>query len=240
MKLISFATTIGLALISLPVSAATLYHYTAGHLDGPAFGYVSAAEAAGDFTLTQGFEPHLHNHGGSTGAVINGSVETNETEYEPGDVTLVVAETSTISFNSVNYYWLPQDETDSANQGVGFLGIGIEELNPADWVGGTVTISLVNISGPGNVTSWQDGFPNANIFFDSAGDSITIPAGSHTHFNWGFAVQGDYKLEFAISGNHVDDGLQSKAASYNFQVVPEPSSITLAALGAVALLRRRR
>lgn len=239
MKLKPTATLLGLSLISLPAPAATLF-YTAGHLDGPAIGYVSATEAAGDPMLTQGFEPHLHNEGGATGAVINGVTQTTESEYEPGDVVLVVPDTSTIAFNSVNYYWLPQDETDASNQGVGFLGVGSEELDPADWTGGTITLTLTGFTGPGNITIWQDdSFGGATIFFDSAGDSITIPAGGHTHFNWGFAALGDYELEFTVSGNHMDDGLQTASATYLFQAVPEPSSILLGGLGMVALLGRR-
>lgn len=221
-----------------PLSAATLY--TGGHLDGPAFGYVSAADYALDNSLTQGFEPHLHNHGGADGAIMDSVRVTAESEYQPGDVTIVVPELSTTTLNSQIYYWLPQDETDAANNGVPFLGIGIEELTPSDWTGGTLIVSLASMTGPGNITIWQDGFPTPNIFFDSAGDSITIPAGSHTHFNWGFTAAGAYELEFTISGNHVVDGGQSASGTYGFQVIPEPSSVALGALGALALLRRRR
>lgn len=233
MKLESLLS-IGLA---LPVSAARLY--TGGHLDGPAFGYVSEVEYALDDSLTQGFKPHLHNHGGADGAIMDGVRVTDESEYEPGEVTIVVPALSTTTLNSQNYYWLPQDETDAANNESPFLGIGIEELDPLDWVGGTVTISLASITGPGSISIWQDGFEPV-IFFDSAGDSFTIPAGTHTHFNWGFTAPGAYELEFAITGNHVDDGIQTASGTYNFQVIPEPSAIALGALGAFASLRRRR
>jgi surface-anchored protein len=233
MKLTSLLT-IGLA---LPVSAATLY--TGGHMDGPAFGYVSEAEYALDNSLTQGFEPHLHNEGGADGAIIDGVRVTDDSEYEPGDVTIVVPELSTTTLNSQNYYWLSQDETDAVNNGAPFLGVGLEELNPLDWVGGSVNISLASITGPGSVSIWQDGFEPV-IFFDSAGDSVPFAAGSHTHLNWGFTAPGAYQLEFAISGTHEDDGFQSASGTYNFQVVPEPSAAVLGALGALAMLRRRR
>ena len=209
-------------------------------MDAPAFGYVSVAEHAGDNTLTQGFEPHLHNHGGADGAIIDGVRETNDTEYEPGDVTIVVPEFSVTTLDSLSYYWLPQDETDAANNGAPFLGVGLEELDPLDWTGGSVTISLASISGPGTIAIWQDGFPNPAIFFDSAGDSMSLAAGSHTHFNWGFSTPGIYELEFAISGIHGVDGLQTASAIYTFEVIPEPSTALLTALGALALFRRRR
>lgn len=226
--------------LALPVSAATLHTYTGGHLDAPAFGYLSVAEQALDNSLTQGFEPHLHNHGGADGAIIDGVRVTDESEYEPDDVTIVVPELSTTTLNSQNYYWLPQDETDAANNGAPFLGVGLEELTPLDWTGGNVTISLASISGPGSISIWQDGFPDPTIFFDSAGDSVSLAAGSHTHFNWGFSTPGIYELEFAISGTHVDDGLQSASAVYTFEVIPEPSAALLGAIGALGLLSRRR
>lgn len=226
--------------LAQPVFASTLYTYSGGHLDAPAFGYVSLAEQAMDGSLTQGFEPHLHNHGGADGAIINGVRQTNDTEYEPSEVTIVVPEFSTTTLNSQNYYWLPQDETDAANNAAPFLGIGLEELAPIDWVGGSVTLSLVSISGPGNIVIWQDGFPDPTIYFDSAGDSASLTAGSHTHFNWGFSTPGIYELDFAISGTHADDGLQSASAVYFFEVIPEPSTALLVTLGVFGLLRRRR
>ena len=226
--------SIGLA---LPVSAATLY--TGGHMDSPAFGYVSEAEYALDGSLTQGFEPHLHNEGGTDGAIMDGVRITDASEYEPGEVMIVVPELSTTTLNSQSYFWLPQDETDAANNGTPFLGFGLEELTPADWTGGNVVISLASITGPGSVSIWQDGFEPV-IFFDSAGDSMPFAAGSHSHFNWGFTAPGAYELEFAISGTHVDDGFQSASGTYNFQVIPEPSAAVLGALGAIAMLRRRR
>ena len=103
-----------------------------------------------------------------------------------------------------------------------------------------MTITLTGITGPGSFVMWQDGFPNPTIFADSVGDSFTLAPGSHTHFNWGFAAQGIYQLEFAISGNHVADGFQTASGIYTFEVIPEPSALLLGALGGLALLRRRR
>jgi hypothetical protein len=62
------ALTLPLALaISQPVFAASLL--TGGHIDGPAFGYISDADVISDPLLTQGFEPHFHNEGGPDGAI---------------------------------------------------------------------------------------------------------------------------------------------------------------------------
>ena len=237
MKLKSLLT---LGLI-LPISAQAASLLTGGHMDGPAFGYVSNADVVANPLLNQGFEPHLHNEGGADGAIIDGGRETVPSEYEPGDVTIVVPELSVTTLGSVSYYLLPETEQYASENGTPFLGIGIEELAPGDWVGGTVSLKLLSISGPGDFLLWQDdGFGGANMFFDSAGDSFTLAAGSHTHYNWGFSEKGIYELEFEISGNHVDDDFQSASGLYTFQVIPEPTTTLLGAFGALALLRRRR
>jgi surface-anchored protein len=237
MKLKSLIT---LGLI-LPISAQAASLLTGGHMDGPAFGYVSNADVTLDPLLTQGFEPHYHNHGDPDAAVVDGVAQTAESEYSPGDLIVVVPELSVTTLSSINYYWLPETELDASANGTPFLGIGIEELVPGDWIGGTVSLKLVSISGPGAFLLWQDdGFGGANVFFDSAGDTFTLAAGSHTHYNWGFTEKGTYGLELEISGNHIDDGLQSASGLYTFQVIPEPTTTLLGAFGALALLRRRR
>ena len=182
-----------------------------------------------------------HNHGDPDAAVVDGVAQSAESEYAPGDLIVAVPELSVTTLSSINYYWLPETELDASANGTPFLGIGIEELVPGDWIGGTVSLKLVSISGPGDFLLWQDdGFGGANVFFDSAGDSFTLTAGSHTHYNWGFTEKGTYGLEFEISGNHVDDGIQSASGLYTFQVIPEPTTTLLGAFGALALLCRRR
>jgi surface-anchored protein len=174
--------------------------------------------------------------------VVDGVTQTTASEYEPGDLIVVVPQSSTITVSSTNYYWLPETETAAANNGTPFLGIGLEELDPLDWVGGTVTLTLLSISGPGDLLLWQDnGLGGANLFLDSANSMMgfNLNAGAHTHFNWGFTELGLYDLEFQISGEHVADGLQSGSATYTF-MVPEPTTALLGAIGALGLLRRRR
>lgn len=220
------------ALTALSLSANAASYLTGGHIDGPAFGYDS---------LT-GFEPHYHNEGGADGAVVDGVVQTTESEYEPDELIVVVPYNSTITVSSTNYYWLPETETAAANNGAPFLGVGLEELDPLDWVGGTVTLTLLSISGPGDFLLWQDGgLGGPDVFLDSANNTLSfdLAAGTHTHFNWGFTELGFYNLEFQISGEHLTDGPQSGAATYTF-MVPEPTTALLGAFGAIGLLRRRR
>ena len=227
--------------LSVSLPAASLL--TGGHMDGPAFGYVSVADVTDDPSLTQGFEPHFHNEGGADGAVINGNAVTTESEYDPSDLVIVVPQTSTITVASTNYYWLPETEQDATDKGAPFLGLGLEELVETDWEDGLLTISLNSINGPGNFRLWQDdGLGGVNIFLDSndpSKSSFELLAGSHTHYNWGFTALGTYQLEFGISGTHVVDGLQSGSGTYTF-LAPEPSTALLGALASIGLLRMRR
>ena len=219
-------------LASLPMTAPAASLLTGGHIDGPAFGYETGT----------GFEPHYHNEGGADGAIIDGILVTTNTEYEPDELIVMVPQTSTITVSATAYFWLPETESAAADNGAPFLGIGLEELALADWVGGTVTLSLLGFSGPGEFLLWQDdGFGGVNVFLDTANniDSFNLAPGSHTHFNWGFTENAFFELEFGISGTHVDDGEQSASAGYFF-AVPEPSAAALTAIGALALLRRRR
>lgn len=174
--------------------------------------------------------------------MIDGVVQPTESEYETDELIVVVPQISTITVSSTYYYWLPETETAAANNGTPFLGIGLEELDPLDWVGGTVTLTLLSISGPGDLLLWQDGgLGGPNVFLDSANNTMSfdLTAGTHTHFNWGFTELGLYGLEFEISGEHVTDGPQSGSATYTF-LVPEPTTALLSAFGAIGLLRRRR
>jgi surface-anchored protein len=213
--------------------AATSLPVTGGHIDGPAFGYDTVS----------GFEPHIHNEGGSDGAIINGVREELESEYEPDELIFVVPETSTITVSGQVYFWLPEDGQAAFNQGAPFVGIGLEELSPGDWVNGTVTLSLLSMTGPGEFLLWQDdGLGGITTFLDTLNNvnSFTLPAGTHTHYNWGFTEAGLIGLEFGISGTHVSDGFQSASATYSY-LVPEPGTSMLGLFGlGLCLLRRKR
>jgi surface-anchored protein len=225
------ALSIPLALaLSQPVSAAS--YITGGHIDVPAFGYDTA----------DGFEPHIHNEGGADGAIINGVRETTATEYAPDELIVFVNPSSTVTLGTTTYYWLPQDETAAFNNGVPFVGIGLEELESTDWVNGIVSLTLLNITGPGQFRLWQtDAFDNVTDFINTETNTLTfdLAAGSHSHYNWGFTELGVYELEFQISGTHIVDQFQSGAATFTY-AVPEPSTALLAFGGLTLAIRRRR
>jgi surface-anchored protein len=228
MKLKSIAS-ISLLFAALPATAATTYTISAGHVDAPAFGYDSA----------DGFEPHIHNEGGEDGAVVNGVRVEENSEYEPGDVTILVPLTTTTSYNSVAYVTLPETPT----AGTPYVGVGLEELDPVDW-DGNVTITLTGAAMPAGASfaMWTGGGASGAFALSSGNPllELSLAPGSHTHFNWGFSHEGSYALEFTISGIHLSDGPQTASGTYNFEVIPEPSSALLGAVGALALLRRRR
>jgi surface-anchored protein len=183
--------------------------------------------------------------------------ETNDLEYEPGDAILFVGMSASngvpanplFSFlgNPGDPVWiLPQSNDPSLL----FLGIGAEELVSGIFVGDLVTLSLTGVSGPGHFALYQtDMFGSPNVLMNSrdgitAADSYTLGAGSHGHFNWAFSEMGTYTLSFEASGTLMTGNqfVSSRPVDYTFQVVPEPGSVVLFALGGMSLLilvRRR-
>ena len=241
MKSKSLAATLGLLIAALPATAATL---TSGHVD-----IIGIAYDGTDF------DPHSH---ADPEAIVDGSPvgdAPDGKEYAPGALTVQTFLTTTrasgaawdpVGVSSGESFWL-FSETEIA--GSPFLGIGAEELTAADWVNGEITITLTGMTSPLGATFslWQTdaGVPT---FFMSTLDGISgsdaylmdLDVGDHSHFGWGFTAEGDYELTFEISGVHVADGAKSATATYNFSVIPEPSSALLGAIGALAMLRRRR
>ena len=73
---------------------------------------------------------------------------------------------------------------------------------------------------------------------------MTVAAGSHAHFNYGFTAPGSYTVQFEASAL-LPDGTPTSSGpvSYQFEVVPEPGTIGLlavAGLGLVILTVKRR
>jgi surface-anchored protein len=241
MKRTSLAALIGLSITAIPASAATL---TSGHVD-----FIGIAYDGTDF------DPHSH---ADPDAIVDGSPVGNAPageEYAPGDLTVQVYATTGRSAGAA---WDPigvasgetfnfLSETEVA--GKPFVGIGAEELTPGDWVNGEITIKLTGMVAPsGAVFSlWQTDAGVPTFFMSTLGGIsgadaflMDLDAEDHAHFGWGFTAEGDYDLTFEISGTHAVDGAKTATATYNFSVIPEPSSALLGAFGALALLRRRR
>ncbi len=230
-------------LLSFVGDVAAQLAYTEGHGD-IGVGYEDTGS---------GFELHPHWHLGP--ATVNGGSVTDN-EYEASEIFAVVpdspvarpggAQWDFLGVGSGQNLWiLPQ----SQDPGVPFLGLATEELSGADW-STDLTFSLSGFSGPGDFSLYAtDGFGTPTAYWVTsdglaAGDAFAMAAGNHAHFNWAFTSQGSYALDITISGTHVTDGFQSATETFEFNVVPEPSTYMLFALAGMLLagrkLKRRR
>lgn len=223
-----FTLLAGLLAAGASVRSAT--PLTTGHAD-VGIGYESGA-----------FNLHVHD-------------EVNDIEYSPADALLVVRSAALQRSPGGDYRFLGPVGTPVwvlpkvQNPDLLFLGIGAEELAPADWMG-TLQFSLKSVSGPGSFYLWNsDAFGRPEVLMDSAdgigpGDRTSVIPGSHAHLNWGFSEPGSYSIAFEAAGVHVMDGPQvSGPVAYHFQVVPEPGTLALTALGSgvlLLLIRRRQ
>lgn len=236
----SFAITAAL----LPSAHAALA-YTGGHGDiGVAY------EGPGDLFL------HLHLGEAGDPATVDGSPVVDG-EYEPEDIDITVPAAGEIVLGTAvtflgatsgqSIWLLPASASGADAIGAPFLGWATEELNPADWVGNiTFTLNFVNApGGSGNFAVWQtDGLGAvSNLAMSTAdpgADVLSQAAGVHDHYNIAFTKAGLWEIGITVSGTHVTDGLVSDSGTLRFNVVPEPSTALLGALGLLALIRRRR
>lgn len=128
-----------------------------------------------------------------------------------------------------------------------WTGISTESLSSADF--SNVKYQLTAFSGPGQMSVTTTGvFGGNTIYFQtsdglSAADVISVPTGTHAHYNWYFTAPGTYTFELTGIGTRTaaaGGGTVSTADTFTFQVVPEPASLGLAAVTSLALLRRKR
>lgn len=221
-----------LALALAPLSTPAQTRLSAGHVD------IGIAYEGGAWDL------HVHKE-----------LPLPAEEFAPSDAVLVVGGNAQLSGGvpsdtaSVSFFgpagsplWvLPKTQ----NPELLFLGLGAEELDPADWPAG-LSLRLERVQGPGNFFLWDVGafgelLPKMSSRGGlTAGDTVGLIAGSHGHYFLGFSAPGAYALDFVASGTHGTDGpLTSEAATYHFQVVPEPGATVLLALGAWLVFVRR-
>ena len=182
-------------------------------------------------------------------------VHTDLTHYEPANVVLQVKNAAYTSTTGLpgdittilgsSAWILPADTEQAALLGV--LEGGVARANfPVG--SGTLTFTMLGAgaSNPGNFALFTSG---NSLRLSAVGD--TVQSGTfgltsgHTHFNWGFSAPGIYTFDMQASFVDPNYGpVQSAVETYTFEVVPEPSSIALAGLGAAGILaagwRRRR
>jgi surface-anchored protein len=187
--------------------------------------------------------------------------ETEDIEYSPpsglnGAILQVgSAAASSVSVNPLFSFLGPAGSSvwilpNTQNPNLIFLGFGAEELATGLFVGDSVNMALHSISGPGEFAVFDyDFFGNPTALMNTrdgitAGDSVSLAAGAHNDLNWAFSAPGTYTVNFEASGTLVDGNVftASGPVGYTFEVmaVPEPSSMALAGVGALALLLVRK
>ncbi len=167
--------------------------------------------------------------------------EVTDTEYAPTEATLVVGtaaeqpipDTVALSFLGRPGYstWiLPAVE----NSDLLFLGVAAEEIEKGIFVNDRLTLSLVTVTGRGDVAMYtSDSFGNPVVHFNSAdginaNDTIDLVAGSHQHVNWAFNAPGTYRIGLRASGTLVagNKSVTSEVAYYTVEVpetkLPQP------------------
>jgi surface-anchored protein len=110
-----------------------------------------------------------------------------------------------------------------------FLGIGAEEVAPAD-LAGTITLAFDSLSGPAGAafSMWDvDAFATpvplvtSASGFGSVPNQITVVPGSHSHYNVGFTAPGLYDVTFTASATlaaALGGGSVTGTATYSFGV----------------------
>lgn len=245
-----FLLVIGLDMAQ--AARATPVSYTAGHGDIR----LVYDQAAPSFSMVFAFD----------GSAV--PVSLRGTTVAPGEIVTVVPDNQTApSQNSLlrpagsqwdfmgvtagqRIWYLPQAST----AGVPFLGVSAEGLGSStNWQGTNPTI-LFAVAGvtqkplPTSVVSaWDFGGAGGTlrVLWSTATDPWTNAmntfVGSHAHYNIGFSHQGVYQVELQATGTLANGTpVTSPSTSFTFQVVPEPATLSLAALGVAALLALRR
>lgn len=134
----------------------------------------------------------------------------NDVEYAPSDV-LLKANNEAKTTVPAGYDFLGQPGSnvwilpDSDVEGLLFAGWGAEEIVPGDFVDDSLTLTVHDAQGRGDVALYTvDDLGAANVLFDSdeGAGSWEATAGSHGHMNWGFTKSGLYK--FTVEAEGVD------------------------------------
>jgi surface-anchored protein len=126
---------------------------------------------------------------------------------------------------------LPQ----SAYPGVLYLGLSTEQVTQGAFQG-SLRLSLAELDMPGRIQPdpdaafyvWQAGqLGGLEVFMNSAdeitaADTISIPAGAHAHYNWGFNMPGLWHVTFQASGRLTGQStnITSPPLTFAFHVLP--------------------
>jgi len=179
-------------------------------------------------------EPHLHAEGVLSDMFDSAGDPINEAPAGGALLPVVAAAKTTrpsgaqwdfTGTSSGSSLWvLPKNSTP----GTLFLGIGAEEIASTD-IDGPITFAFQSLSGPsGGVFSMWDfnQFGSLTPLVTSAGgfglgNFVTIAAGGHSHFNYGFTSPGLYQVSFLASAtlaSSLGGGSVSGTGTFSFGV----------------------
>jgi surface-anchored protein len=143
--------------------------------------------------------------------------ETNEVEYEPEDVFLLVEPGSkTIVPNNPAYSFLGVPGSDVwivpqiVDPNLLTVGLSAEEIPTGLFLNDAFDLRVVDVRGPGQFALYQvNAFGLPQVFANTrdglnADDHVPMFAGFHGHFAWAFTAAGIYKVTFEVSGTLVD------------------------------------
>lgn len=182
--------------------------------------------------------------------------EPDGTEYGPGEAIIQVgpaAQTTVPANPDFSFLGSPGDTiyllSPEGYPALPLLGLAAEEVPPGVFQDNVLRLTLTGFTGPGHFALFTvSPFGSPTVLMNtrdglSAGDQASVFAGGHRDDNWAFSALGDYELTFVASGTLIGGGtLSSAPATFQFAVVPEPSSATLLFLGALGwgLMRSRK
>jgi surface-anchored protein len=150
--------------------------------------------------------------------------------------------------------WMLGGSADAAHYGTPFVGLSAEEVT-GTWNPNSISLTLGTVAFDGSAYGTTGGvfsFYDDSTFTAkwSSQDNFTqqsvslVPGAGHMHGLMFFSQPGTYQVTLLASGLRADETAVAGSAVYTFQVVPEPSSVVLAGLGAAGALaagwRRRR
>ena len=233
-----------IVLTSLLVNVACGVTYTSGHA-GIGFG--------------EHDELHLHIHA-HEGTIIDGVALAADQEFMPDEIITEVPDATRFS-RPTGQAWdligngagddtwkVPGSENEAESMGAPFLGIHAEHLELGAFVDNQVTLTLTALSGPGQFSAYTTSLGNPSFAMSSAdgisaADNIVLDLEieDHAHLNFGFSRPGVYNVSFEVSAIDAEtQQLVTDAGTFTFHVVPEPATMSLLTLGAVAALRKRK
>jgi len=185
---------------ALPALAAPEAEYTAGHVD------IGVKYDANGFDLRYNF---------AADGVIDGSQVGSITEVDPADVYTRAGNGAQLINAPSDGAWSflgtePGDDIWALPQsnvsGEPFLGTSGEDLDASSNWNGDINYEFTGVTRPSGAhfSLYQtDIFGNPTAFVatqDGLSDNLSVPVGSHSHYNWAFTKEGVYQVEVTASG----------------------------------------